>query len=712
MHWQQMKRPADISSAGVSRSPWSSVVDVPGLTANSGTFRFMVVALLSVLIAGCLSTPVAESPPPAAEVPFFQPVREVRHQPREQHYEVGREKLQTQAYRTPKVEVKETVADIAAENLVADLQGEPISVNYHNLPLPNFINEVFGEKLGLSFTLSPELRKKKDLVTLRVTERVPPQELFRVARITLEAYGVSISREGELLVFRADNARRGGQPPLLVSGRALPEVPDSQRPVFMFVPLEVVSNTKVRGWLSDLLKGRDLQIKEDPIRNAIVLQGKPAQIEQALSIIKSLDQPLMRGKFSLALEPAYAKVDDLAVNLENILKSEGIDASRRPPLGTVILLPLKGSNTLVIFAPNQQTIEHVRKWVETIDRKQQLSVDKGIFTYKVNNTQAQYIVDMLNGLGAADGQVAQVTGKQATAAAANSAGGHFVVDENRNAIVFRGSGQEWLDLLPVVKQMDQSAPTVLIEVLLAEVTLTDNEATGFEFLANPSAKVDGKTYGINLGTLGGLGVGGAGFTAVLDSAGATKAILNLFYENKRAEIRSRPRLLVKSGHSATIDVGTEIPIISRNQQTTDAANAPVIQDVQYRKTGVRLNIRPIVHASGFVDVEIEQELSEAQPNSSSGIDSPSIFNRTIQTVATLRDGGSLVLGGLISRTRTKGKTGMPGLSDAPLVGRLFSSDTDNVTRTELMVMIVPYVMTEQGEGEKLTEDLVKQLSLF
>ena len=605
-----------------------------------------LVTCLFLLLQACVSrtsVDVEESP----RSPIFEPIRPRVHEGQEQDPEIGPGELETRSHPTPRVSVDDVVAELLTEDLGAGLEGESISANFNNMPIPVFINEVFGERLGLSFTLSPELTKQGDLVTLRITEPVTPSELFRVARTTLEAYGISIDLEGELLVFTADESRRlSGQTPLLISGRTLPEVPDSQRPIFMFVPLEVVSNNNVKLWLDDLLRGQDLIIKADIVRNAIVLQGKPREVEQALAIIKSLDQPLMRGKFSVAVEPAYVQVEDLARNLENVLESEGIDASLKPPLGSVILLPLEGSNKLVIFAPNQQMIDHVQDWVATIDRKEQVGVSRGIFSYRANNTQAQNIVDMLVDLEAGSGDEDSSTGR-------------FVVDENRNAIVFQGSGPEWLELLPVIKDMDEAAPSVLIEVLLVEVTLGDSETTGFEFLSRGGVTIFGRSYESVFGTLGGLGVsGGSGFSAVLDSAGETRAILNLFYENNLAEIRSRPRLLVKSGQEANIEVGTEIPIVVGQEQSTDSPGSPVIQDVQYRKTGVSLTIKPVVHASGFVDINVAQTLSEALPTAPGSEGNPSIFNREISTVATLRDGGSLVLGGLISRTESRGLSGV------------------------------------------------------
>lgn len=662
------------------------------------------------------------------EIIKFEPLRDAKDfattasQPQSQQ-----QQPQTTKFKSgPGISISSTVADATAKELSLNLTGAPISGNYHNIPLPVFINEVFGEQLGLSFTLDPQIEKQEDLVTLRLIEAVPPAELFRIAMRTLNTYGVAVSQQGEVLSFTIDKNITAGETPLLVSGRTLPEVPQSHRPIFMFVPLKVVTNTKVASWVRDALTGKDIQVNEDAVRNAVLLKGKPDLVNQALAIIEVLDQPLMRGKFSTSIEPAFVKVDPLSKNLKEVLNAEGYDATIKSTTGSIILIPLEGTNQLVVFASSQQIINHVREWVEVLDRRQQMSIDQGIFTYEVRNTEAAHIVELLNSFenggstsrsgtssggldsGSAVSDVTtssdlQSSGIQGATARIN--GGNFVVDTNRNTIIYKGSGQAWLDMLPVIQTLDKAAPSVLIEVLLAEVTLNDAEKTGFEFVSNGSQKIGGQTYASKISTLGGLGLGTAGLSATLDSAGDTRAILNLFYENKRAEIRSRPRLMVKSGQQATIDVGTEVPTVSSNSQSTTNIDSPILQSIQYRKTGVRLTVSPVVHASGHVDIEIEQELSEAQPNESSNIDSPSVFNRKIQTTVTLQDGGSILLGGLISSTKSLGNTGVPWFGKMPIIGKLLSADNNSSARTELMVMIIPYVIDTPSEGQSITKSI-------
>ncbi|RZL18767.1 MAG: type II secretion system protein GspD, partial [Pedobacter sp.] len=400
--------------------------------------------------------------------------------------------------------------------------------------------------------------------------------------------------------------------------------------------------------------------------------------------------------------------------------AEGYDANIKSSTGSIIIIPLDGTNQMVVFAGSQAILDHVREWVNTLDRRQQMSIDQGIFSYEVRNTEAGHIVELLNGIesgvsnftatpsrssqqGSAVSDVTTSSNTVSTQGAAGKvSGGNFAVDTNRNTIVFKGSGQAWADLLPVIQSLDKSAPSVLIEVLIAEISLNDTDNSGVELLTRGATTVNGTVYNGMLQTLGGLGIGKTGLTGTINSAGQTRAILNLFQQNKRAEIRSRPRLMVKSGQEATIDVGKEVP--TRGSATTTGSSADfVVQNISNAKTGVRLAVKPVVHASGNIDIDIDQELSEATKTDTSSIDSPTIFNRKIKTTVTLKDGGSILLGGLISSNKSKTKSAVPKLGSIPLLGRLFRNDTEATDRTELVVMIIPYVIDTPTEGEAITK---------
>ena len=241
--------------------------------------------------------------------------------------------------------------------------------------------------------------------------------------------------------------------------------------------------------------------------------------------------------------------------------------------------------------------------------------------------------------------------------------------------------------------------------------MSDEEGSGIEWMFR-STLGDGRS--LAGGTLNNLGLQNKAFSLTLDSAGQTRAMLNVFYDDKRVMIRSRPRLLVKSGETATLEAGNEIPVVvqASDSDTQLGGSTNVLQQVSYRKTGVLLEIEPIVQANGLVDLSISQELSEARPADATSLTgTPTILNRRISTSLTLRDGGSLVMGGLISNSQSAGQAGMPGLGRIPGLGRLFRSDTFSEDRTELMIMVIPYVVSSFEEGRELTERIKEQLGV-
>ena len=695
---------------------------------NARRLRLCPLILASLLLSACGTMRMD---------PFPDPIRPAKPEPGsaveadgDAAPPAGESDPVTRTRRAPGVVIQHTVAEGIADRLGQDLRGDPIRVSFHDVPLVPFINEVFGEELGMSFVISPGLSEKQDLVTLKLTEPLPPRQLFTTARRVLAEYGVEIREvEQGILSFAPSQEVASRDVPLLVSGRSLPEVPGTHRIIFQLVPLEVVNGPQVRGMLQEAFDRKDLDITEDPDRNALLLKGSADTLARAMAMIEVLDQPLLRGRHGVIIEPVFMPAGELAQALNSVLRAQGYqsEVGSARGTGTVILIPLEGVNKVIAFAADREAIEHVEQWARTLDTRRKESIDEAVFTYEVRNTQAEELTETLNlmlaaGAGAGPAAVAppsreegqedgESSGGLEQATPRASAGGRIVVDRNRNLLLFRGSGKEWAELREVIEKLDKSVPSVLIEVLVAEVTLSDEEKTGFEFLLKGALGSRGVTAR-TLGAFGAAGVGGLSFT--LDSAGETRALLNFFFQDDRVVIRSRPRLLVKSGETASIDVGNEIPVVTQRSDsgTQDQGSTNVLQDVTYRKTGVQLEIKPLVQANGLVDLQISQQLSEARPSAATSLTgSPTILNRQISTSLTLKDGGSLLMGGLISGNQSAGVTGVPILSQMPLLGRLFRTDSLTEDRTELLVMVTPYVVADHEEGWELTRQVREQLGL-
>jgi general secretion pathway protein D len=622
---------------------------------------------------------------------------------------------ETRFERTPRVEVTEgaVVDDFVAAQVgpIGD-SDDKVTVNVEGMALPAFINEVYGNLLQVPFQIADKLKDQSDLVTFRIAEPTPPVQVHRMVAEVLKTYGVSVVKAGDLLRFVPSDTAPAGEPPLLVSGRTLPSVPATHRPVFQAVPIHNVDPGQVGVWLRAIFNGQDLTIKEDRAANRLMLMGPARTVEQALMAVERLDQPMMRGRHSLRVRPAFWPVEEFAGKLVSVLKSEGYSASTNPAKGAIVVLPVPRNNSLVAFATTSEQLAHVKDWIAELDVPGKDRGESGLYYYAVRNTSAANIVDSVSKLlgGGApspeEGAGGGAEGDGGQGGGAASLTRKLIADDARNAILFAGSGEAWKRILPIIQRMDQADRLALVEVVIARVTLSDEFRSGFEFLTSESSIGD---YSGSGGTLGGLGVvqnggvAGGGFSYTLNNMGQLRAALNLFASSDRVKILSTPRLMVKSGDKAEIQVGRQVPITTTRSQSTQGTDAQLVQEVQMMETGVLMTVKPTIYAGNRISLDISQTVSEAQPNTLTGIDSPEINETSLQTSVTLEDGGSVLLGGLIEEQKDVAETKVPVLGDIPLLGWFFRSESERTSRQELLMMVVPYIIEGQREAEQLTD---------
>ncbi|TXH18855.1 MAG: hypothetical protein E6R00_02675 [Gammaproteobacteria bacterium] len=433
-----------------------------------------------------------------------------------------------------------SVAGLNGEGL-PPLKGGAVNVNIEGMPVPAFINEFFGTILGTGFQMEAQVSRMTDVVTLRTPGPQSPQNFYRLATQILRSYGVATEYSSGLVFFRRATDTAGAPVPLIVSGRALPDVPISHRPVFQLVELQSVRVNDVTNLLRQAFKTDSLTIQDDINRNAVILSGKPEIVRQALEAIRVFDRPLMRGRSSARLEPAFVSSDELAKRLVEVLSAEGYGASLYASAGgtpstAVLVLPLNAANTVLVFAADRAVLEHAVEWARGIDRPNPIAGSDGLFYYMVKNTQAREIADTITGVRSqsstrnasrdsidgsrvgnaapppqpmGDGQGGQ---RQAAGDGGDLSKGRLSVDEPRNALIYQGTATDWARILQLVQQMDRAPRQVMIEVTVAEVTLTDNQEFGVAWKAFSNSGIgDGR---LQSGTLSGLG--GTGLSYLLD----------------------------------------------------------------------------------------------------------------------------------------------------------------------------------------------------
>lgn len=582
---------------------------------------------------------------------------------------------------------------------------------FEQMPLPTFVQTVFGTILKRNVAMDTAVAQRTDLITLRTGTPQTAEQLFVLARALLKSYGVAVSEFGSLVRVTVDTAQTGYLPELR-RGRALPDTPVQLRPVFHLVELQAVTPQSVSQWLRAMF-GNKITAQDDLPRGAVLLSGQSDDVRAAIEAIQVLDQPLMRGRVSARVAPRFWAAEELARRLADVMVAQGYSVSNAPNAQVpIVILPIGPLNSLIVFAGSEQTLNHTLRWAQELDQPGQARGTAGYFTYPVRNTDAASLAktlqEIISGQAAAAPPPSGTPGQPAAAAPAPRA--RVVVNPATNTLIIQGNAVEYQQWLGLLQELDRPARSAMISVTVAEVRLTEGEQFGFEFLVRSAL---GRGYNIVYGTLGGLGVPseGAGFSAVVRAPdGDPRAILNLLASTNRVRVLSNPSILARNGESATIQVGQEVPIVTSQQSNADtgAGAGGILQTIQYRQVGVILRVRPVIHAGGRVELDVQQEVSQASETRTGVTASPTISNRRVETRLSVSDGSTIVLGGLIERRATQSDSGIPYLKDIPGLGALFSNRSDNVDAVELVVLITPYVIENDFEAAAVTDAFRRQ----
>lgn len=609
--------------------------------------------------------------------------------------------------------------------------GEALAaVNLQQVALPVFVQVMYAEVLKKNVNVHPQVTSRQDLVTFRAGAGQTADQLETAVRLLLKSYGISAIDVGGLVRVVPDNANLGDLPTIRY-GAAMPEVPLPLRPVFQLVQLEAVRQTDVVNWVRTMF-GERVKVQEDAGRNAVLISGNPDNVKAALEAISALDQPAMKGRSSMSLSPAYWSSEEMARRLADLLSAEGYavhpvgqpitpGAARYP----VILLPISALNSVYVFAVSDPVLNHVADWARTLDKPNERGIGKNFFQYTVKHKDAELLAETLDRIltGSRGGSTtsaqqaaqnpnqgqAQAQGQGQTQASSAARFNSVVVDKSTNTLIFQTSPDDYGQIISLLQTLDRPTKSALIEVTVAELSLTDSSQLGVEWLATHAMNNGATVIG---GTAGGLSLGNSGATfRVFDTIGGVRATLNALASDNRATILSSPRVMARNGETATIQVGQEVPIITSQQSTglTGTNSTGLLQTVQYRNTGVILKVKPAIHSGDQLDLDVTQEVSQAQATETGVSSSPTFATRKVDTKLTLRSGSTALLGGLISEDSSRGSAGIPFLKDIPLVGGLFSKKTGGGGRRELIVLITPYIANDSHEVETITEAFRKSL---
>lgn len=598
--------------------------------------------------------------------------------------------------------------------------GDAVMLNFEQAPLSEVVHTILGDTLGLDYVVEHPIGGE---ITLRTRSPVPRDQLF----VILE----SLLRNNNVLMIRGPNDRFfvSGSPLMKSTVPSFESAPTSGYNNII-VPLQYISATEMAGILKPVARD-DTFVRIDNGRNLLILAGTQMQLSGWLDIVSTFDIDRLAGMSVGVFPVSNSDVEEVYEELQHILVSSAGQEGTAAGLAALIrVMPIERLNSIMVVSPRAHYIETVREWVEKLDNVQDPASEPTLQIYPVRNGNAAQLAGLLSTIyggsgaggqqrsgvapGMSPAQSGSVSGDSASAPRNSGGGGgnytlnddvRVVADEFNNTLLVHATPYEYQKIARILQRLDRIQTQVLIEASIVEVSLGGDLQYGLEWAFDNN--LGGGDTGRGVLDLGGGLQPKAGFSyTVTNSAGAAKAVINALAQKSLINVISTPSVMVLDNHTATINVGDQQPIQDR---TSVSDGGVVTNSISYKDTGVQLTVTPSVNDGGLVTLEIEQSVTDVGPvDAATG--QRSFLARDVTSTVAIRDGESVVLGGLIRDNETTGKSGVPLLMDIPVIGSLFSTTTEKNNRTELLVFITPRVMESEADLRALNREMRGRMS--
>jgi len=576
--------------------------------------------------------------------------------------------------------------------IVIPVGGQKVQMNLVNASIPAAAEAVLGQALKRSFVIGSNVTGR---ITIQTTGSIPKSALFDLFKIGLEANNARIEQKGKVIQILQGSS--GAKNYTSANYR------NSNNGSIVVAPLQYISATQMSTLLQPSIDD-GLKVSVDKKRNLILLSGNKSQIDSGLDAINLFDVDVLRGK-SVALIPLEAADADAVVEELELIFETKEGGSLQDVVQFVANPRLK---SILVITTRSRYLADAQKWIRDLDRTAG-SANRYSQIYELQNRSAQNLAPIL----------AELMSAEVKTVASNSSDVANIVndfddskdkiqilaDDAQNVIVARALKKEHEELRQLIARLDTNIKQVLLEATIVEVTLNDDVNLGVGwFFQSGNFKTTFATN--NSGT---IGPNHPGFSAVFGSNNASVA-LNALSSVTDVKVISSPTLMVLDNKEAVLQIGDQVPIATQSAVDTTNPNAPIVSTIDYRDTGVILRVKPRISNGNRVVLDITQEVSDVVSTTTSGIDSPTIRQRQVQTTVMIDSGSTLALGGIIQERDNDTNTKVPGIGDVPILGALFRNKPKKSLRTELLILIRPTIVNDSADARSATNYWRQRLS--
>lgn len=646
--------------------------------------------------------------------------------------------------------------------------GSAVELKFEQAPVADVVHAVLGDILKVPYAINDGVG---GTVTLQTQTPLALDKVFPVFESVLQANGLVVVKDasGVYHVGTPENMR--GVAPSFGSVGKLPaghnmvviplryvgvaEMADILKPVATpdaFVRVDTFRNllilagtqAQIAGWMEivdtfdiDILKGMSIGLF--PLQHTSVQEvdaGLKAVLAGTGTVADDSAQALTSGQG--ASRPAATPGTD----------GGGSVQLPGPVAGVLRIVALERLNALLVITPRAHYLDTAREWIAKLDQPRSSGSGPQLFVYPVQNGAAEHLAELMSSIFGGESQASGGqrqaqrsvapslgtgllgSGSSSSSSSAltprlGSSGGategsdgstvavlgnvRVVADKRQNALLIYAPRGEYAKIEAALRKLDVAPTQILIEASILEVTLNDELKYGLQWYFNGRLNSSGTTGSGQLtsGNTSVISPANPGFSyTITNSLGGVRAVLTALAEKSLLNVISSPSIMVLDNHTATIRVGDQQPIQSANTVSEDGNLRT--SSIQYKDTGVMLEVSPSANAGGMVTMDVQQSVIDVgQIDVATG--QRSFLQRELASRVAVRDGETIVLGGLIRDNNNQAKQGIPLLHDIPVIGHLFGTTSDVKNRTELLVILTPRVLRNEVDLRQIGDEFKQRM---
>lgn len=595
---------------------------------------------------------------------------------------------------------------------------DPINLDFDQVALRQVL-QIISDAMGIGIIIDPKITEK---VTVRTAKDKPlkKKDLWPLLQMLLRDAEITMERKGN--VYYVKKAKPEHLPDTVGM------IPDtltatSFEEVMQVTPLRYIAADAVKNVIDPLLKPKG-RIVALPGLNFIGIVTTPARLKRINKLIKVIDADPFLHRGMRLFRLYNSKATEVQAELDKILKAISGNAK-----STYQVIALERVNALLVVAPPRGSFTKVASWVKILDERTP-DITQQLFVYKVKNLEAKKLQTTLsNAFKITDKKAAEEKRQRELRQQQNQTGitnpplaprGYgllpvsadlditIVADEATNSLLIRATAKEYRQLLETIAVLDQIPKEVLVNVVIAEVSLSKVNKFGIDWqflFGKARADTDGTTQRSEIATK--FGTGSSSGLVLQYFTGSITSILNIISTYNTTRILSRPSLLVRNNEEASINVGANEPYLG--DLTTGAVGVQPTQSVQYKDIGITVKVTPRINDDGIINMKIYQELSQLGDLRTEK-QLQSFIQRKIETHVVVRDRSAIIIGGLIETVKKDNKQSIPGLRDIPVIGdKVFNTSDLDDKRTELVLIIVPQIVDPAADNSPIIQNFKRQM---